>query len=254
MIKYCNQKKGNDERNQASLFEESEELEIREPELPQTEPWDIMTKLSKEKEVVGFFISGHPLDPYKLVLTHQCNANCSELKANLENFKNKDVTFGGIVTNFEHRKTKNGSPFGKLTIEDYHGTYDIMLFRDDYVKFSNFMLQNIFVYIKARVQERYNQAGIYELKVMKIDLLENVKENAFKNLKIKLEINDLTNQLIEELENLFNGHDGKCLVEFIVEDKNENMNVKLYSKSSRVKIDDELINALNKQNLEYELN
>ncbi|MFO0434108.1 MAG: DNA polymerase III subunit alpha [Sphingobacteriaceae bacterium] len=255
MIKYCNQTKTGNDTSQASLFGGDEEVAISEPQLPKVEPWDILTKLSKEKEVVGFFISGHPLDPYQLILKHQCNANCAQLKAGLEPFKNKEVTFGGIVTGFEHRTSKTGNAFGKIMIEDYNGSVELMLFSKDYVEFNKFMVQNLFVYVKARIQERYNQPGSLELKIQKMELLENVKESAFSNLKLKMELESITEQFINQLDQVLGSYQGKCNVEFYVEDKKENMNVKLFSKKSKIAISEELINELNKfPNLEYELN
>jgi len=255
MIKYCNQTNTGSDTSQASLFGGEDEIEISEPQLPKVEPWNVLTKLSKEKEVVGFFISGHPLDPYQLILKHHCNANCSQLKAGLEPFKNKEITFGGIVTNFEHRTSKTGNAFGKIILEDYHGTVEVMLFSKDYVEYNKFMVPNLFVYVKARIQERYNQPGSLELKIQKIELLENVKDNAFSTLKLKVDLEALNNEFISHLEQILNSSQGKCGVEFYVEDKKENMNVKLYSKKSKISINNELMVELNKiTNLEYELN
>lgn len=255
MIKYCNQTNTGSDTSQASLFGGEEEIEISEPQLPNVEPWNVLTKLSKEKEVVGFFISGHPLDPYQLILKHHCNANCSQLKAGLDPFKNKEVTFGGIVTNFEHRTSKTGNAFGKIILEDYNGTLEVMLFSKDYVEYNKFMVPNLFVYVKARVQERYNQPGSLELKIQKIELLENVKDNAFSTLKLKVDLEALNNEFILHLEQVLNSSQGKCGVEFYVEDKKDSMNVKLYSKKSKISINNELMVELNKiTNLEYELN
>jgi DNA polymerase-3 subunit alpha len=255
MIKYCNNTKNGNDTSQASLFGGEEEITISEPVLPTTEPWDILTKLSKEKEVVGFFISGHPLDPYQLVLKHQCNTHCSQLKASLEPFKNKDITFGGIVTGFEHRTSKTGNAFGKIIIEDYTGSTELMLFSKDYIEYNKFMVQNIFVYIKAKVQERYNQAGILEIKIQKIELLENVKENAFNTLKLKMNLEDVSDKLIGGLDHILNSYQGKCNIEFIVEDKSENMQIKLFSKKNKVAINEELLIQINKlSQVEYELN
>lgn len=255
MIKYCNQTKTGNDTSQGSLFGGEEEIEISEPQLPLCEQWDILTKLSKEKEVVGFFISGHPLDPYQLVFKHQCNTTCAQLKAGLEPFKNKEVTFGGIVSSFEHRTSKMGNAFGKITIEDYSGSVELMLFSGDYVNYNKFMVQNIFVYLKARVQERYNQSGSLEIKIQKIELLENVKENAFNTLKLKIGIDDVSDSLIKSLDLLLATQEGKCNVEFLVEDKKENMQVKLFSKKNKITINDELLFQLEKlSSIEYELN
>jgi DNA polymerase III subunit alpha len=255
LIKYANQKNLGGDTSQASLFGGDDAIEVTEPTLPKTEPWGALEQLAREKEVVGFFISGHPLDPYKLILKHRCNITCQDIKNSLEPFKNKEVFFGGIVANIEHRTSKTGNSFGKLVIEDYSGTADIMLFGKDYVGFNNFMVQNLFVFVRARVQERYNQPGSLELKITKIELLEEVKENAFSHLKLMVKVEALNDTLIDLLENLFLKHNGKSHLEFYVEDTVENLQVKLFSKKNKVAINTEFLNEIDKMvDVSYELN
>lgn len=255
MIKYGNQMNNGTDTSQASLFGGEDEIEITEPQLPKVEPWNSLEQLAREKEVVGFFISGHPLDPYKLEIEHLCKANCAQLKAGLEPFKNKEVTIAGIVVNTETRTSKTGNQFGKIVIEDYHGAFDIMLFGKDFVEYSKFMVPQLFVFVKARVQERYNQPGSLELKVQKIELLDEIKQKAFSNLKLKIDVNNLTDELISNLENLFRQFEGKSNVEFFVEDPNENISIKLHSKGYKVAISNDLMFELERiGNVSCELN
>ena len=255
LIKYSNQMTLGNDTSQASLFGGDDEIEITEPQLPtKIEPWSKLEELAREKEVVGFFISGHPLDPFKLVINHKCNANCAQLKSGLEAFKGKDVTFGGIVSNFEQRTSKTGNAFGKLIIEDYHGAIELMLFGKDFVEYNKYMVKSLFVYVKAKVQERYGQPGSLEIKVQKIELLENVTGTIFSNMKLRMDISDLNEELITDLEAIFNASQGKCNVEFFVEDNIENISVKLPSKSRKIGITSELTTALDKiGSLTYEL-
>jgi DNA polymerase III subunit alpha len=246
MIKYGNQKNLGNDTAQASLFGGEDEIEITEPTLPKVEPWDALEQLSREKEVVGFFISGHPLDPYKLILEHRCNTNCAQLKTALEGFKNKEVIFGGIITGFENRTSKTGNAFGKLIVEDYHGSIELMLFGKDFVEYNKYMVKGLFVFIKARVQERYNQPDSLELKLSKVELLEQVKENAFSAIKLKVKLQLLNEDLIGKLDKLINARAGKSNLEFYVEDEEEHLNVKLYSKKSKVAIDSEFLLELDK--------
>jgi DNA polymerase-3 subunit alpha len=255
MIKYSNQMGLGNDTSQASLFGGDDEIQITEPQLPQKiEAWGKLEELAREKEVVGFFISGHPLDPYKLIIDHKCNANCAQLKVGLEPFKGKDVTFGGVITGFENRTSKTGNAFGKLIIEDYHGSVELMLFGKDFVEYSKFMVSPLFVYVKAKVQERYGQPGSLELKIQKIELLELVKENIFSTMKLKLDANAINEELIANIEAIFNSSQGKCSVEFFVEDLAENLSVKLFSKSQKIAISTDLMNELDKiGSLTYEL-
>ncbi len=255
MIKYSNQMSLGNDTSQASLFGGDDEVEITEPQLPyKIEPWGQLEELAKEKEVVGFFISGHPLDPYKLIIEHKCNANCAQLKAGLEPFKGKEVTFGGIISGFENRTSKTGNAFGKLIIEDYQGAMEIMLFGKDFVEYNKFMVSNLFVFVKAKVQERFNQPGSLEIKILKMELLENVKENIFTNMKLKIDVHSLTDDLINSIDTILNASQGKCSVEFYVEDSAENLSVKLFSKTRKIAVNTDLTNQLDKLgSLSYEM-
>jgi len=255
IIKYGNQKNLGNDTSQASLFSGDEEIVVTEPGLPTVEPWTDLEQLSREKEVVGFFISGHPLDPYRLIIEHRCNANCAQLKAGLEPFKNKEVIFGGIITGFENRTSKTGNAFGKLIIEDYHGSVELMLFGKDFIEYNKYMVQGLFVFVKARVQERYNQPGSLEIKLSKIELLDEVKKSAFNQIKLKIKLKSLNDNLVVKLDNLFNQHQGKSALEFYVEDDESHQTIKLFSKKSKIAIDNEFLLELDKYaEVTYDLN
>ncbi len=246
LIKYANLINNGNDTSQASLFGEGDGAEIVEPQLPNVAVWDTLYQLGREKEVVGFYISGHPLDPYKLEIEHLCKANCALLKAGLEPYKGKEVTIAGIIVNFENRTSKTGNAFGKIVIEDYHGAFDIMLFGRDFIEYSKYMQPHLFVFVKGKVQDRYNQPGSLEFKVQKIELLNEIKEKAFTNLKLKINVNKLNDELITNLEKLFKQNSGKAALEIFVEDPDDNMSVKLYSKAFKVSINNELMNELDR--------
>ncbi len=254
MIKYGNQKNLGGDTSQGNLFGGEDEVAVAEPQLPKVEPWSALEQLSREKEVVGFYISGHPLDPYKLVLEHRTNASCAQLKAGLEPFKNKEVFFGGVITGFENRTSKTGNAFGKLIIEDYQGNVEIMLFGKDFIEYNRYMVQGLFVFVKARVQERYNQQGSLELKLNKIELLDEVKKKAFNSIKLKIKLENLNETLIQKLETIIAQHAGNSSIEFNVSDEYQNQNIKLFSKKSKIAVDDEFLLELNKLiNIKYDL-
>ncbi|HQQ95399.1 MAG TPA: DNA polymerase III subunit alpha [Bacteroidia bacterium] len=255
LIRFANQNQGKGDSAQSSLFAEGQEVEIEEPQLIKSKGWSALEQLTREKEVLGCFISGHPLDPYKFILDHRCNSNCAQLKAGLEQFKNKEVSFGGIVTGFENRTSKTGNAFGKAIIEDYKGSLEVMLFGKDFVEFSKFMVPGLFVFVKARVQERYNQPGSLELKLKQMELLESMKENAFNSIRLKVKLNELSDELLQNLEQVLNKHQGKSNLEFVVEDEDLHQNVKLFSRRNKVAINTEFLLAIDKLiNLRYELN
>jgi len=254
MIRYGNQKNLGNDTSQASLFGEENEVEVSEPQLPKAEPWNALEQLSREKEVVGFFISGHPLDPFKLIIEYKCNANCAQLKAGLEPFKNREVVFGGIITGFENRTSKTGNAFGKLIVEDYHGSTELMLFGKDFVEYNKYMVQGLFVFVKAKVQERYNQPGSLEIKINKIELLNDVKTNAFNLIRMKVKLGNVSEDLINKLDQLMTNNTGKSSVEFYVEDEEQHQNVKLFSKKSKIEINDTFLSEIDKLvEINYEL-
>ena len=246
MIRYGNQKNLGNDTSQASLFGEENEVEVSEPQLPKTEPWSALEQLSREKEVVGFFISGHPLDPYKLIINHKCNVNCAQLKTGLEPYKNRDIVFGGIISGFENRTSKTGNAFGKLIIEDYYGTIELMLFGKDFVEYNKYMVQGLFVYVRAKVQERYNQPGSLEIKINKIELLNDVKTTAFNSIRLKVSLEEVNENLIGKLDRLINENAGKSNLEFFIEDEVNKQKVKLFSKKNKVEINDNFLLELDK--------
>ncbi|MDX2171782.1 MAG: DNA polymerase III subunit alpha [Bacteroidota bacterium] len=255
MIKYSNQMSLGNDTSQASLFGGEDEIEITEPQLPsKIEPWSALEQLSREKEVVGFFISGHPLDPYKLIIEHRCNANCAQLKAGLEPFKNRDIMFGGVVVDFENRTSKMGKAFGKIVIEDYLGNLEIMLFGKDFVEYSKYMSKGLFILVRAKVQDRYNQPGSLELKINKVELLEEVKKTAFNTIKVKVKLSKINDELVAKLDELANQNSGNSNIEFFIEDEDQKQNIKLFSKKNKIEINDAFILEMDKLvDLNYEL-
>jgi DNA polymerase-3 subunit alpha len=247
LIKYSNQMSIGNDTSQASLFGGDDEIKITEPQLPtKIVPWSALEQLSREKEVVGFFISGHPLDPYKLIIEHRCNANCAQLKAGLEPFKNRDIVFGGVVVDFENRTSKMGKAFGKIVVEDYVGNLEIMLFGREFVEFNKYMSKGLFILIRAKVQERYNQPGSLEIKLNKIELLEEIKKTAFNTLRVKVKLNKLNENLVTKLEQLANQNSGNSNLEFYIEDEEQKHSIKLFSKKNKIEINDTFILEMDK--------
>jgi DNA polymerase-3 subunit alpha len=216
-----------------------------EPPLPKVEPWGQLEQLAKEKEVVGFYISGHPLDEYKLEIQHLCRNTLADL-SDLKPLEGKEINVAGIVTDVQHRTSKTGKPFGTFLLEDYIGSFEFILFGEDYIKFKNYLSPNFFLLIKGRVQLRFNQPGNLEFKILKIDLLSELKEKAFSSIKLKVGASDVNLEFIDRIENIITNYPGKCSIEITVEDKNENMQVKMFSKTKKVAISTELMHDLNK--------
>jgi DNA polymerase-3 subunit alpha len=177
-----------------------------------------MEKLAKEKEVVGIYISGHPLDDYKFEMDYFCNAKLEELK-NLEQHVNKNLTFGGIITNVQHRTAKNGKGWASFMLEGYDESYEFRIFGEEYLKFRHFLIQNNFTFIKVLVKEGWadkesGKKGEPRLQFMLIQYLQDVLTTFAKKLVIHMNIRDLQNEMIHKLSTVFQDYKGDNAVTF----------------------------------------
>ena len=151
-IKYANRYQENKNSAQVSLFGESSDVQIDEPLIPPCELWGTMEKLAREKEVVGIYISGHPLDDFKLEMQNFCNGDISVFR-DLPGFLNKEISFGGVVTDVQHRVSKQGKGWGTFIIEDYMNSHEFRIFGEEYLKFKHFLMHNNFVFVRTLIRE-----------------------------------------------------------------------------------------------------
>jgi len=218
--------------SQMSLFGESQEMAIPNPELPQCTPWNRLEMLQHEKEVTGMYVSGHPLDDFRVEIGATCNTSIGDLQ-NLETLKNRDIIFAGIITSAAHKMGKTGKPFGSFEIEDYNNAHQIVLFAEDYLKWKHFMQNQTFVQVNARVQERYN-SGALELKVKSMCLLSDIAEKGFSELSIHLSITDIDDTFVDSLTALGKKYKGKTRLKIALTDLVDNYFIEMNSKSHRI--------------------
>jgi DNA polymerase-3 subunit alpha len=255
VIRYGSSHQGTD--NSLSLFEDDNAVEIPEPKIPVCEVWSNLEQLKNEKEVVGFFISGHPLDTYKLEIENFCYHTVSDIKKIEEN-KNKDLVFGGIVTNVHNGVTKTGNPWGKITIEDYRESAELAFFGEDYVKFKPYMVQGLFLYVKGKISERFRNSGNFEFKVNNIQLLSELRDKLARSITVNLPIADLSEEFITKFNEILTTNTTSqpcnCILKFKVIDAEENVAVLLPSKKIKVNPTNDLLELLTLHHLEYKLN
>ncbi|MFY7731627.1 MAG: DNA polymerase III subunit alpha, partial [Flavobacterium sp.] len=205
--------------SQVSLFGEASEVQIPEPVVPPCEEWSTMEKLAREKDVVGIYISGHPLDDFKFEMRYFCNARLEALK-NLEPHVNKNLSFGGIVSNIQHKTAKNGKGWAIFNMEGYDESYEFKIYGEEYLKFRHFLVNNNFVFIRVMVREGWTNAegkkGEPRLQFMLIQQLQDVLPTFAKKLIIQFNVLDLQEQLIQSLFQLFAGNKGDNQVTFEV--------------------------------------
>jgi len=210
-VKYGAKFQENENSAQVSLFGDASEVQIAEPVVPPCEEWNTMEKLAKEKEVVGIYISGHPLDDYKYEMKYFCNTKLEELK-DLNNFLGKNISIGGIITNFENRTAKNGKGWGIFTLEGYDETYEFRIFGEEYLKYRHFLVKNSFTFIKLVVKEGWINAegkkGDPRLQFLEVKMLQDVLTTFAKKLILQFSITDLSENRIQALYDLFTKEKG----------------------------------------------
>ncbi len=251
-IRFGNKFQENANSAQVSLFGETSEVQFEEPKIPECEAWGIMEKLAKEKEVIGMYISGHPLDDFKTEMKYFCNAPINVFN-NLNDLLNKDLTIGGIVTDVQHRISKNGKGWVAFTIEDYSEAHEFRMFGEDYLKHKHFLIPNSFLHIKMSVRPGWREGDI-RIQFNGIQMLQDVLEALAKKLTLQLNILELDDKKVNAIEEVLNNHTGKDLLNFVVYDMEEQLKLHMPSRSSKVKISQDLLNELDEMELSYKLN
>jgi DNA polymerase-3 subunit alpha len=237
---------------QASMFGDSTGTSMPEPQVPKCEEWPAIYKLNREKEVVGIFISGHPLDDFKIEIDSFCTGNISMLN-DLTQYMGRDILIAAIVTNAEHRFTKHGDGFGTLTVEDYQDAFRLNLFKENYLKFKHFMEPGTFITMKGRIEvPRYRQQA--EFVVHSIDLLQDLREKRTKSLHLKFSSKEVDHLMIDKLNELFNQNQGSCQLHFTVYDPIEGYEVNLPSRSVKIQPSSALFKELAKLDVDFRLN
>jgi DNA polymerase III subunit alpha len=232
IIRHTNQVIQRESSSQMNLFDESQEIVLPDPEMPQCEPWSRLEMLKHEKDVTGMYVSGHPLDDFRIEIKNFCNCNIGDLKE-LNNMKNREVSFAGIITAANHKISQKGKPYGSFIIEDYSDSIQLTLFSEDYLKMKHFISNQNFVLIKARVQERY-QSDQLEVKVKNITLLSEIAEKNNSDLMLLLKLSEITPELINNLSTLIEKHRGNSRLKVSIVDKVEGNSVDMVSRTRKV--------------------
>ena len=232
------------EEAQNSLFGGVDEVEIHTPDIPAAEQWSALEKLNKERELVGIYLSAHPLDEYSIILNQVCNLHLGEMD-NLAPFANQDLYFGGIVTGVRQGMSKRGSAFGIVTLEDYSGAHELPLFGNDWVQWSSFMIEGNLLYITARCQARQYDSSKLELKIGRIDFLADVKDKLIENITINMPVHAISKDLVCTLQKL-TAENGPVTLRMCITDAEGNT-LAMQSQKKRITVKKELISFIEKQ-------
>jgi DNA polymerase-3 subunit alpha len=258
VIKYAAKFQENENSSQVSLFGEASEVQIPEPVVPPCEEWGTMEKLRREREVVGIYISGHPLDDFRYEMDYFCNSKLGEFN-DLEKCVNRDLTFGGVISDVQHRVSKMGKGWAMFSVEDYTDTFEFRMFGEEYLKFRHFLVPNSFVHIKIFVKEGWTnketgKKGDPRIQFNNIYLLHDVMDQFAKKLTIQLDIADLQEEKINWFKDIFRTHRGDHKLNFVVYEMKEQVKLHMPSKKQKVKISQELLQTLEDEQVMYKLN
>ncbi|MDR0659864.1 MAG: DNA polymerase III subunit alpha [Prevotellaceae bacterium] len=251
LLSYGN-KKQNDTVGSQSLFGEALAESIVTPEIPRAEEWSILEILSKEKELIGMYLSSHPLDPYAFEIKQFCNVSLYDLK-DLESLKGKTICFAGMVSDVSHQTSKAGKPFGSVTIEDYSDSYRFMLFSKDWVDNTKFFVKGYFLYIKAKVQPRYGKDEL-EAKILSIHLLPNIREELVQNITIKLPIEAISLELIGNIKRSAERNPGSIGLRLKILDGEVRIALDLFSRNYRINLSNDILSFFESYNIDYSIN
>jgi DNA polymerase-3 subunit alpha len=242
-----------------SLFGGTDAVAVMHPAIPAGDRWPTIEKLNKEREMVGIYLSAHPLDEYSIVLNHMCNTTCAEIgreadKAELA--KREELTFGGIVTQVVERFShKTGKPFGFVTIEDFNTSGELALFGDEWTKWNGLLKENYNVYVTAKSVERFRNSNNYELRIQNVEQLFDVKEKRLEKITIHLDMARLDMEMVANLTSLLQDHPGTTELYIQLKTAESQNNILMRSRNMRVSVDKRLIMALDStENLSYSIN
>ncbi len=258
VIKSAAKYQENKNSSQMDMFGGISEAQIPEPVVPPCEEWGTMEKLRREKEMVGIYISGHPLDDFKTEIKAFCNASISHLNE-MGNYLNRELSVAGVITDVQHRISKNGKGWAAFTMEDYTDSYEFRIFGEEYLRFRHFLMINSFAYVKIFIKEGWTnretgKKGDPRMQFNSFMLLQEVMENYAKKLTIKLDIAALQEKRIHSLKDTLRSFKGNHPLNFIVYEMEEEIKLNLSSRKQKVQITSELLHTLEEQEVHYKLN
>jgi DNA polymerase-3 subunit alpha len=237
-----------------SLFGNDGFVAISKPEPPGYERWNDLERLNKEKELIGIYLSAHPLDEYRIILTHVCNTGVVELNER-DTLQGRELLLGGIVTEAREGMTKKGNPYGVMKIEDYTGNAEIALFGNDYVDYSKYFKVGMYLLIRARMESHRWKEGEMDLRITSMRLLQEEKDKMIEKISISVPIHALDEPTINELSALIKSHPGQSLLYFKVTDGEHNVSLSLFSQNVRLSVTQELIDFLQTNEvIEFKIN
>ena len=237
---------------QQSLFGGGGHVDIQRPVLPACADWSQLETLAKEREMIGLYLSAHPLDDYKIIINHMCKTQLTELE-NLEALKGQEIAVAGMVVSVQNLITKTGKPWGKFVLEDYNGTHEFALFSKDYENFRKYLFSDYFLFVRGRVQPKpYNDKEL-EFKIISMVQLSEMRDTMIKEMNVLLPVEDVTPTLVRELTEKVKEAKGETLFRISVIDREAHVSLSLFSKSHKVSLTQSLVSYLDDNEIKYSI-
>jgi len=254
LIRYGNNAKTVKNSSQQSLFGETGGFDMIRPEPANCPDWPKLEKLNREKEVIGIYLSSHPLDDFKLEISTFTTATLSDLQ-NLREYLDRDVVVAGMVIDTRNGIGKNGKPYGSFTLQDYSDSFRFMMFDKEFIDNSKFFTLGYYLLIKGRVQKRRYNEDELELKIRTITLLSSVKDELIKSVTLKIDTENISTEMINELKELVHENKGETELKFLFIDPEDKISLPMFSRTFRIRLNNELISYLDDHpGIEYKVN
>jgi DNA polymerase III subunit alpha len=249
LLKYGNAYQNQRAQTANSLFGDSEDVMIPEPKLPKAEDWSLIEKLTREKEVTGIYISGHPLDDYRIEVHNFTTCSLDRI----QNFKGQNVNIAGILTSAQHRVNKKGNGWGLFTLQDYNSAIEFPLFQEDYQKFKHLLEVGAVLYIKGKMQKRWNSEE-FQLSLKEVRHLDSIGKELTNSITIKLPLERINRELIDDIDTLCKTHSGQHKLKMVFIDKSNKLSLDLVAPDTEVNADSDFINELERIGVRYKVN
>ena len=251
LVRYGQRFQSEKDNAQQSLFGGGEGVvDIQHPVIPACQDWSTLETLGKEREMIGLYLSAHPLDDYAVIIRNMCKTQLSDLD-NLESLRGQEIAVAGMVIATQNLVTKTGKPWGKFTLEDYNGTHEFALFSKDYENFRKYLFNDYFLFIRGKVQPKpYNDKEL-EFKITSMVQLSEMRDTMIKEMYIQLAIEDITREMIEELTHRIKESEGSTTLRVNVYDRDAQVSVNMFSKRHKVSLTSNLVSFLEDNEIKY---
>jgi len=254
LIRYGNNAKTLKSSQKQTLFGDNEGFNMVKPEPTTCPDWPKLEKLNREKEVIGIYLSSHPLDDFKLEINTFTTATLAELQ-NMKDYLDREVIVAGMVTETRNGIGKNGKPYGNFTLQDYTDSFRFVMFDKDYIDNSKFFYKGYYLLVKGRVQKKRYKEDELEFSIKKINLLSSVKDELIKSVTLMINTANLNQEMINELKDLIKENKGDTELKFLFIDSDDRISLPMFSRTVRIRLNNELINYLDDHpGIEYKVN